>query len=54
MYATLVRREGETLDQLMGRLDVAIGQSLRSGEPVNELPGAEFFMGRGTGKRRKR
>jgi hypothetical protein len=47
IHATLVRRSGETIDQLLGRLDAAIGESLRTGVPVNELPGAEFVMGRG-------
>jgi hypothetical protein len=45
VYATLLRRDGETFDQLLARLDASIGESVRTGAPVSELPGAEFVMG---------
>jgi hypothetical protein len=45
VHATLLRGEGETFDQVLARLDAAIGESLRTGAPVNELAGAEFVMG---------
>jgi hypothetical protein len=45
VHATLLRREGETFDQVLARLDAAIGESMRTGTPVNELAGAEFVMG---------
>jgi hypothetical protein len=53
VHATLLRREGETFDQLVGRLDAAIGESIRTGAAVNDLPGAEFVMG-STRKRPRR
>ena len=51
VHATLLRREGETFDQVLARLDEAIGESLRTGTPVNELAGAEFVMGKTCGAR---
>jgi len=45
VHATLLRREGETFDQVLARLDAAIGESMRTGIAVNELAGAEFVMG---------
>jgi len=53
VYATLLRREGENLDGLLARLDVAVGEAVRTGAPVNELPGAEFVMGGGRSRRRR-
>jgi hypothetical protein len=54
MHATLLRREDETFDQLLARLDTAIGEAMRTGAPVNELPGAEFVMGSTRDRPRRR
>jgi hypothetical protein len=54
VHATLLRREGETFDQVLARLDEAIGESLRTGTPVNELAGAEFVMGKTRERPRRR
>jgi hypothetical protein len=54
VHATLLRREGETFDQLLARLDTVISESMRMGAPVNELPGAEFVMGSTRDRPRKR
>lgn len=53
VHATLLRREGETFDQVLARLDAAIGESLRTGTAVNELAGAEFVMGSTRARPRK-
>ena len=54
VYATLLRRDGETFVQLLARLDAASGESVRMGTPVSELPGAEFVMGRTRERPRRR
>jgi hypothetical protein len=51
VYAALVRREGESLEDLIKRLDEAVGQVMLGGASINELVDGEFVVGR---KRRAR
>ena len=47
VYAALMRRKGETLDALHERLDRIVGQVMREEiEPVNEVPGGRFYVGK--------
>jgi hypothetical protein len=50
VYATVVRREGESVDQLLQRLDEAIGRALHEGVYTNEVEGGHFVLA--TTKRR--
>jgi len=45
LLATLVRRPGESVDDLLGRLDYAIGQALNHGIHANEIEGGHFVLG---------
>ena len=51
VYAALVHREGESLEDLMHRLDEAVGQVMLGAAPTNAIPDGEFVVGR---KRRAR
>lgn len=53
MLAALVRRDGESVSQLLGRLDEAIGQALTRGVVTNEVNGGKFALAR-TRVRKKR
>jgi hypothetical protein len=47
VHAALMREEGESLNELHQRLDEVVGQVLRREmEPVNEVPGGRFYVGR--------
>jgi len=47
VYAALIRREGESLDELHQRLDTIVGEVVRGKRaPVNEVPGGTFYVGR--------
>jgi hypothetical protein len=47
VYAALIRRNGESLDELHQRLDAVVGQVMRGErEPVNEVPDGRFYVGR--------
>jgi hypothetical protein len=46
VYAALIRREDESLDDLHRRLDEIVGQVMRGErEPVNEVPDKRFYVG---------
>ena len=46
VYAALIRRAGESLDDLHHRLDEIVGQVMRGErEPVNEVPDKRFYVG---------
>ena len=46
VYAALIRRAGESLDDLHQRLDDVVGQVMRGErEPVNEVPDKRFYVG---------
>lgn len=52
VYAALIRADGESLDELHDRLDGVVGRVMRKEiEPVNEVPGGRFYVGR---KRREK
>lgn len=44
LMATLVRREGEDVAQLLQRLDEAVGTALQRGEVTNEVNGGRFRL----------
>jgi hypothetical protein len=44
LLATIVRHEGESLDELLQRLDEAIGRALHDGVHTNEIEGGEFML----------
>lgn len=46
VLATLVRREGESAHELLGRLDEAIGAALHHGVVTNEINGGQFRLAR--------
>jgi hypothetical protein len=55
VLATLVRRRHETVEELMRRLDVAVGQAVLTGAPINEVQDAELVLSEPTARpRRKR
>jgi hypothetical protein len=54
VLATLVRREDETLEDLLRRLDAAVGQAVQSGVTVNEIKGAELFLSAPTARKRRK
>jgi hypothetical protein len=49
-----VRREDETVEELLLRLDAAVGQAVRSGAAVNEIKGAELFLSAPTARKRRK
>jgi hypothetical protein len=54
VLATLVRRPAESLEELLERLDRAIGLALYEGVHTNEVPGGQFMLattGRPKGKK---
>jgi hypothetical protein len=44
LLATLVRRPGESFDDLLQRLDQAIGRALNEGIQTNEIEGGQFML----------
>ncbi len=44
LVATLVRREAESIPELLGRLDEAIGNALNRGIVTNEINGGHFRL----------
>ncbi len=44
VFATVVRREGESVEQLLQRLDEAIGRAVRDGVYTNEAEGGHFVL----------
>jgi hypothetical protein len=44
LLATIVRRPEESLDDLLQRLDQAIGRALNEGIPTNEIEGGHFML----------
>jgi hypothetical protein len=50
VFATVVRREGESVAELLQRLDEAIGRALYEGVFTNEVEGGHFVLA--TTKRR--
>jgi hypothetical protein len=44
LLVTLVRRPGESLDDLLQRLDQAIGRALNEGIQTNEIEGGQFML----------
>jgi hypothetical protein len=44
VFATVVRREGESVDELLQRLDQAIGRALYDGICTNEVEGGHFEL----------
>jgi hypothetical protein len=44
LLATLVRRDGEGVPELLQRLDEAIGKALQHGEVTNEINGGRFRL----------
>jgi hypothetical protein len=53
MLAALVRRDGESVPQLLARLNEAIGQAVTRGVVTNEVNGGKFALAR-THVRKKR
>lgn len=53
MLAALVRREGESIPQLLVRLNEAIGRAVTQGVVTNEVNGGKFALAR-TRVRKKR
>jgi hypothetical protein len=53
MLAALVRRDGESVPQLLARLNQAIGQAVTRGIVTNEVNGGKFALAR-TRVRKKR
>jgi hypothetical protein len=54
VLATLVRREDETVEELLRRLDAAVGQAVQSGAAVNEIKGAELFLSAPMARKRRK
>lgn len=46
LFAPLVRREGESINQFLRRLDEAIGAALHQGAITNEINGGNFRLAR--------
>jgi hypothetical protein len=46
LFATLVRRDGESVNELLQRLDEAIGAALHQGVVTNEINGGKFRLAR--------
>jgi len=46
VIATLVRRDGESVHELLQRLDEAIGAALHQGAVTNEINGGQFRLAR--------
>lgn len=46
LIATLVRRDEESVDDLLRRLDDAIGSALQQGVVINEINGGQFALAR--------
>jgi hypothetical protein len=46
LYVTLVRKPDEPLDDLMQRLDLALGKALNEGIHTNEVEGGRFMVPR--------
>jgi hypothetical protein len=44
LLATIVRREGESFDDLLQRLDHAVGRALNDGIRTNEIEGGNFML----------
>jgi hypothetical protein len=44
LFATLVRRDGESVNALLQRLDEAIGAALHQGVVTNEINGGNFRL----------
>jgi hypothetical protein len=44
LFATLVRRDGESVNALLQRLDEAIGAALNQGVVINEINGGNFRL----------
>lgn len=53
MLAALVRRDGESIVQLLARLNEAVGQAVTQGVVTNEVNGGEFALAK-TRVRKKR
>jgi hypothetical protein len=54
LFATVVRRSGESLEELLQRLDVAVGRALKEGVYTNEVEGGSFMLATPTRKRKPR
>jgi hypothetical protein len=54
VLATLVRPEDETVEELLRRLDAAVGQAVQSGAAVNEIKGAELLISAPTAHKRRK
>lgn len=46
LFASLVRRDGESVDALLQRLDAAVGAALQGGAPTNEINNGAFRLAR--------
>jgi hypothetical protein len=46
LFATLVRRDGESVHEFLQRLDEAIGAALHAGGVTNEINGGPFRLAR--------
>ncbi len=46
LFATLVRRDGESVHELLQRLDKAIGAALHQGVVTHEINGGQFRLAR--------
>lgn len=44
LVATLVRRDAESISELLGRLDEAVGNALNHGTVTNEINGGHFRL----------
>lgn len=46
LFVSLVRRDGESVNELLQRLDAAIGAALHQGVITNEINGGNFRLAR--------
>lgn len=53
LFASLVRREGESVNQLLQRLDEAIGAALHQGAITNEINDGNFRLARPHTRKRR-
>jgi hypothetical protein len=53
VFATVVRRQGESFDELLQRLEQAIGRALNEGVFTNEVDGGHFELAAPKGRKSK-
>jgi hypothetical protein len=53
LFASLVRRDGEDVDELLKRLDEAIGAAFHEGVITNEINGGKFCLARPRNRKKR-